>query len=249
MSIFIYPVEQHIKGGFNDGEILENKPIQFSEDDSKLKPYSNIFYWAHAWSDNGSLIGEHPHQVFEIMSFIIKGEIEHYDSKNRSWLKLKAGDVQIIRAGSGISHAEKLGAGAQMFQIWLDPEIEKTIRVPATYNDYASDVFPVTKENGMTEKLYASNGAPVEMVTPGITIKEISFDAVEHKLALHKEKVYSIYIIDGEIETNVGRAKQNDFIVVRDETEFRFKSPSSGRLFMIESPAKVPYKTYVERYS
>ncbi len=248
MSVFIYPVERHIKGGFNDGEILENKPIQLSDDSSKLKPYSNIFYWAHAWSEHGSTIGEHPHKVFEIMSFVLKGEIEHYDSKNRSWIKLKAGDVQIIRAGNGISHAEKLGAGAHMFQIWLDPEIEKTIGTPATYDDYPASAFPVTKTNGLTETLYAGYGAPMKMVTPGVTIKGISFEAGEHKLPASIEKIYSIYAVEGTVDTPAGQAKQNDFIVVKDESEFGFKSDSEGKLFIIESPAVVPYKTYAERY-
>ena len=75
-----------------------------------MKPYSNLFYWAHAWSDKGSLIGEHPHKAFEILSFVLEGDIEHYDSKLRGWKPLQKGDVQIIRAGSGISHAEKINA-------------------------------------------------------------------------------------------------------------------------------------------
>ena len=67
MAIRIYPVEQQTKGGFNDGEIVENKPIQMSPDKSKLQPYSNIFYWAHASATVTSTIGLHPHQGFEIM--------------------------------------------------------------------------------------------------------------------------------------------------------------------------------------
>src|SRR5215217_8081918 len=102
MPVRIYPVEKQIKGGFNDGEIMENKPIQVSRDKSKLQPYSNIFYWAHAWAEVTSTIGLHPHQGFEIMSFVLEGDIEHYDTKNKKWVRLKKGDVQIIRAGNGI---------------------------------------------------------------------------------------------------------------------------------------------------
>jgi quercetin 2,3-dioxygenase len=127
MSITIYPFTRQHKGGFNNNEIMENKPVQLSNDTEKLQPYSNLFYWAHAWSDNGSTIGEHPHKAFEIMSFVTKGWIEHYDSKNRDWKRLEEGAVQIIRAGKGISHAEKLGPGAEMFQIWVDPGLESTI--------------------------------------------------------------------------------------------------------------------------
>jgi redox-sensitive bicupin YhaK (pirin superfamily) len=119
MSIHIYPSQKQIKGNFNGGEIMENKPIQMSHDHTKLQPYSNIFYWAHAWAEVTSTIGLHPHQAFEIVSFVLTGTVEHYDTKNKTWLPLQAGDVQIIRAGNGISHAEKMLEGTHMFQIWL----------------------------------------------------------------------------------------------------------------------------------
>ena len=43
------------KGAFNNGEILENKPIGFPQDGGETKPYSNLFYWAHAWTTNKSV--------------------------------------------------------------------------------------------------------------------------------------------------------------------------------------------------
>src|SRR5215831_8065385 len=137
MSVTIYPFDKQHHGGFNGGEIVENKPVQFS-DDGKLQPYSNLFYWANAIAKKDSTIGLHPHQAFEIMSFVLEGEIEHYDTKNQKWIPLKAGDVQIIRAGSGISHAERMHKNGRMFQIWLDPDLTKTFRVPATYDDYSA---------------------------------------------------------------------------------------------------------------
>jgi redox-sensitive bicupin YhaK (pirin superfamily) len=248
MSIFIYPVDKHEKGGFNDGEILENKPVQLTEDPTKLKPYSNLFYWAHAWSDEGSTIGQHPHKAFEIMSFVLKGSIEHYDTKGQQWISLKEGDVQIIRAGSGISHSEKLNAGSQMFQIWLDPGIEKVIHNPASYNDYPADSFPVKNENGMTIKTFYGEGAPMTMETPGVKIQEILLKEGEHSLKLNKENYYSIYIISGDIETGEGSAEQDDFIVLKDEGEFKFSSAGETKIFMIETPGKLDYKTYAERY-
>ena len=42
--------ESQVDGSFNNGEILEKKPIGFPQDGGVSKPYSNIFYWAHAWT-------------------------------------------------------------------------------------------------------------------------------------------------------------------------------------------------------
>ena len=43
-------------GNFNNGEILEKKPIGFPQDSGMSKPYSNIFYWAHAWTTKGKAL-------------------------------------------------------------------------------------------------------------------------------------------------------------------------------------------------
>ena len=146
MPIAIYNKDEQVSGNFNNGEILEKKPIGFAQDGGKLKPYSNLFYWADAWTPNSkSTIGLHPHQGFEICSFVIKGSIRHYDTKQNKWIELNAGDAQIIRSGNGISHAEEILDNSEMFQIWFDPDISKTISKPATYNDYKSTSFPIIK--------------------------------------------------------------------------------------------------------
>ena len=247
MSIKIYPKNVQHVGGFNGGEIIENKPFQLSGDD-KLQPYSNLFYWAHATSEKGSTIGEHPHKVFEILSFVIEGEIEHYDTKNKKWIPLKAGDVQIIRSGSGISHSEKLGPKAVMFQIWFDPDITKTIKQPASYNDYSSDSFRVLPVNGTTTKFYTYKDSPLEMDTPGINILEVSFDKGSHRVKSDTEEINSVYIIEGELEIDKQKLRKDDFFVIENANEIQFIASTKGKIFVIQSPAKVPYDTYIQRY-
>ena len=137
MAVNIYTKQDQASGNFNCGEILEKKPIGFPQDGGKLKPYSNLFYWAHAWTPNNkSTIGLHPHQGFEICSFILKGNINHFDTKQNKWIPLSKGDVQIIRSGNGISHAEEINDESEIFQIWFDPDLSKSLKRSATYNDY-----------------------------------------------------------------------------------------------------------------
>ena len=198
MGIQLVKVIEQGRGQFNNGEILENKPIGFFQDGGLLKPYSNLFYWAHAWTDIGSVIGEHPHHGFEIVSFVLDGTIEHYDSKQNGWNVLNNGDAQVIRAGSGISHAEKLNKGAHMFQIWLDPDIRKTVHQPATYNDYRNEEFSISMERGCRVKTYAGPGGIMKLDTSGILIGEYSFTLGKHSLSLDTWKYYSAFLINGE---------------------------------------------------
>ena len=51
---------------------------------------------------------------------MLKGNINHFDTKQNKWIPLK-GDVQIIRSGNGISHAEEIDDNSEIFQIWFDP--------------------------------------------------------------------------------------------------------------------------------
>ena len=142
MKIEIYQIKDQAKGNFNNGEILENKPIGFPGENGKLKPYSNIFYWAHAWTTyQKSTIGLHPHKGFEICSFVLKGKINHYDTNQKKWISLSEGDVQIIRSGSGISHSEELLENSEIFQIWFDPDVSKSIHKYPSYNDYKKNDF------------------------------------------------------------------------------------------------------------
>jgi redox-sensitive bicupin YhaK (pirin superfamily) len=246
MSIEIYPFEKQAPGGFNDGEILENRPVVMTHNPEYLLPYSNLFYWAHAWSEKGSTIGEHPHKAFEIMTFILKGTIEHYDSKNRKWIALNKGDVQIIRAGSGISHSEKLNAGSHVFQIWFDPDIRKVMGTPASYNDYPAKDFPISSVNGFSVKTFVGDGSPVKMDSPGIKITELLFKPDKHKLILSSDNVSSVYLIEGEVSLSGSKMKANDFAVIKDEGEVDVESAADGKIFLIESPAVLSYKTYAE---
>lgn len=246
MSIIIYTFESQAPGGFNDGEILENRPVVMTHNPAYLLPYSNLFYWAHAWSDKGSTIGEHPHKAFEIITFILKGTIEHYDSHNMKWIPIAEGGAQIIRAGSGISHSEKLNAGSHVFQVWFDPDIRKAMQVPASYDDHEQKDFPVTVNNGFELRQYIGEGSPLKMETPGVNAVEINFKAGSHKLGLNPGKISSLYLIEGYITTGAGQMKANDFAVIKDENEFTFETAAGGRLFLIENPVSVDYQTYAE---
>ena len=101
----------------------------------------SIFYWAHAWTTGKrSTIGLHPHQGFEICTFVLRGSINHFDTKLNK--RLDEGDVQIIR--SGISHSEEILENSEIFQIWFDPDLSKSLKKPASYNDYKIDEFKFT---------------------------------------------------------------------------------------------------------
>ncbi len=249
MSIKIITKNEQAFGSFNNGAILENKPIGFPQDRGLVKPYSNLFYWANAWSDNGGLIDEHPHKWFEILSFVIEGEIEHYDNKYNRWLKLQKGDVQIIRSGNGITHAEKILPNSRMFQIWFDPNITKTQHQPASYNDYKNKVFTSKQVHDLKTTNYTGKDGVLKMEAEGVAIDKIEVNAGKHVLELKKNYFTSIYVLkSGNLTFNDNKILQDDFIKIENEKQLIIQSDSNAELFVIETPVKLSYVTYNEMH-
>jgi len=244
MSIRIIPKEQQGQGAFNGGEIVENKPIGFPQDHSSVRPYSNLFYWAHARAVTDSTIGLHPHQGFEICSFVLKGEIRHYDTKLREWRPLSEGDVQIIRAGNGISHSEWLGKDGEIFQIWFDPNLETTLSKPASYDDYRAAEFP-EKQMGETRiKTLIGPGSPFKMDTPGVEAFRLELGTDGFRLKAEAGKIYSAYLLEGAASFNGEAAKQYDFVQVTEQEEIVLESAKGASVFVIASPVNPGYRTY-----
>lgn len=65
----------------------------------------------------------HPHRDMEIITYVRKGAITHEDSLGNSG-RTEAGDVQVMSAGTGVTHAEynHEDEPTQIFQIWIIPD-------------------------------------------------------------------------------------------------------------------------------
>ena len=66
----------------------------------------------------------HPHQDMEIFTYVIEGELAHKDSMGNGSI-IKAGDLQYMSAGSGVTHSEFNPSDknqTHLYQIWLHPE-------------------------------------------------------------------------------------------------------------------------------
>lgn len=244
MNIRVFSVDDQAYGAFNGGEIVENKPIGFPREGGALKPYSNIFYWANAIAKVDSTIGLHPHKGFEIMSFVLEGDIKHFDTQLNSWQELTAGDVQIIRAGNGISHSEFMSEGSRMFQIWLDPNLQKTLQKGASYDDYKESQFPKTLKSDVEITTLIGEGSPLTLDAEGVETMRIKVLQPPYKLKVKENRVLGIYILDGSFDLNSHLAYKDEFVIIEncDEVDFEGK----GEIFIFSSPSKLSYRTYYD---
>jgi redox-sensitive bicupin YhaK (pirin superfamily) len=71
----------------------------------------------------GMGFGKHPHDNMEIISIPLEGELEHQDSMGTTAI-IKNGDVQVMSAGTGLSHSEYNHSKehpVKFLQIWIIP--------------------------------------------------------------------------------------------------------------------------------
>jgi len=93
--------------GYHDPARMGFGPLRVWNDDT-IRPHGGF--------------DEHPHRDMEIVTYIRRGAITHRDSLGNEGVT-RAGDVQVMSAGTGIRHAEfNLEDGpTTLFQIWIEP--------------------------------------------------------------------------------------------------------------------------------
>ena len=235
-----YKISDQAYGEFNCGEIIENKPVGFLQDGGKLKPYSNIFYWAHASAKKDSVIGLHPHRGFEIMSIVLEGNIKHYDTLLKKWITLEKGDVQLIQSGSGISHSEAMQNESEIFQIWFNPDLRKTLKHPPKYLDIKGKDLPQT--NHITT--IVGKDSPIRLESEKIQIDEIALQVGKFQIDIEKEFYYSFYLIEGELMICQVSVSKDDFFIVENEDTFNYEVLVNGRMLCVKSPVNLSYPVY-----
>ena len=245
MGISIYKKSDQASGNFNNGEILEKKPIGFPQDGGRLNPYSNIFYWAHAWTPGKkSTIGLHPHRGFEICSFVLKGKINHFDTVKNKWISLHEGDVQVIRSGSGISHSEEICDNSEIFQIWFDPDLSKTLIKEASYSDYKSNQFATKSTKKKVVKNIIGNDSPIEIDSEAVCVNEYLFGIGNHLIDINEGCVHSIFLMEGIMSFNGAEYSAGTFFTAQFENYFQIKVLQKTKVFEIISPINPTYDTY-----
>jgi redox-sensitive bicupin YhaK (pirin superfamily) len=95
----------------------------------------------------GLPFGPHPHRGFETVTFILEGNLAHYDSGGHASV-IEAGGVQWMTAGSGLVHAEvsppefkRDGGPMEILQLWVNLPARLKMTEPR-YSGVQKDQIP-----------------------------------------------------------------------------------------------------------
>lgn len=231
--------EQQIQYLF-DNKFVENKPIPFPDYNNRYA-YSNLFYWAHLEAYETAEFPLHPHKGFEIITFVLKGSLEHFDTATNVWTPIGEGGFQVTQTGEGVFHSERILKGSELFQIWFDPDFSKSLKVPASYQDYSKENVVTVKAEGVTIQEYIGVNSTISHQTDNITITREFFERGEHTRAVDESSIYSIYVINGNGVINQQPLKKDDFVVIDDVSSIVVNADDRLELFIIVSPKNLSY--------
>jgi len=107
----------------------------------------------------------HPHRGFETVTYMLEGHMEHRDHMGNVG-QLMAGDVQWMKAGSGVIHSEmpkQVEGRMRGFQLWVNlPASEKM--TSSSYTELAAASIPH----------YEIGGIHVKAIAGGLTLNGVS---------------------------------------------------------------------------
>ena len=183
----------------------------------------------------GMGFGTHPHNNMEIISIPLEGDLEHKDSMGNVAV-IKEGDVQVMSAGTGISHSEynkSKSKEVKFLQIWVIP---KKKGVEPRYDQISTS--NIEKENKFYQVLSPNEN------DQGVWVNQDSWFHLGNftkgnfdKYQLKKEGngIY-VFVLEGEVEVDNEKLSKRDGIGVWNTDSITVKASQNARLLLMEVP-------------
>lgn len=175
----------------------------------------------------------HPHRDMEIVTFVRSGAITHRDSLGNEG-RTAAGDVQVMSAGTGITHAEmnREDEATTLFQIWIIPDRQ------GEQPGWGQREFPkATREGGF--EVLASGDAEADDALPIRTDAKVAAAT----LAKGQSAVWNTsgqrhqYLVapKGRVTVNGHEAQPRDGIAVTGESEIVVEALDDAEIVLVDA--------------
>eukprot|EP01037_Dinobryon_pediforme_P005313 gene5313-5366_t len=188
------------------------------------------------WNDDeiqpGTGFDPHPHREMEIITYVREGAITHRDNLGNEG-RTEAGDVQVMHAGTGITHAEyNLEEDAtRIFQIWLVPNrrgVAPGWGARAFPKDRADSLKVLADgragADGEALPLYADGAVLAGTIRAGQTVRQ----------ALGAGRAAYLVPATGSITVNGVKVATRDGVTVTDEDEISITADADAEVVLVD---------------
>ena len=181
--------------------------------------------------------GTHPHKNMEIVSIPLSGELRHQDSMGNTQ-HIRAGEIQIMSAGTGITHSEYNGSDSELvsfLQIWVLPKfqnIEPRYGQKLFSSNDRKNRFQIVVSPDKT----GDNGAI--WINQDAWFIQGDFDAGQtgsYKIKREGNGVYFL-VLEGAVTIDDEQLQRRDAIGFEGVTEIDFEVTEDCQLLVIDVP-------------
>lgn len=175
---------------------------------------------------------EHPHENMEIITYVRSGAITHKDSNGNEG-RTKAGDVQVMSAGTGIRHSEYNleDCETNLYQIWIisnKKDVKPRWDAKAFPKDPVKDSLPllVSGEGDKKAPLFIYQDAQIY----GGKLNKNTI--INHPI---KNQAY-LLISQGEIKIDNKIIKKGDGVEITDLPNIKIEALKNAEILIIDVP-------------
>jgi redox-sensitive bicupin YhaK (pirin superfamily) len=173
----------------------------------------------------------HPHRDMEIVTYVRTGAITHQDSMGNKG-RTGAGDVQVMSAGTGVTHAEYNLEDEQttLFQIWI--ETDKPGARPA----WGAMPFPKDSRAGAFQLLASGNADDgVLTINADARVLGASIEAGQ-EISLDVAPERHVYLVpSGRVRVNGVEAGPRDGIAISGEERIEIVAQDAAELVLVDA--------------
>jgi redox-sensitive bicupin YhaK (pirin superfamily) len=187
----------------------------------------------------GMGFGTHPHNNMEIISIPLEGDLEHKDSMNTVAV-IKNGDIQVMSAGSGITHSEynkNADKAVKFLQIWVFP---KTKNVTPRYDQLALN--EEDRQNKLQQILSPNTDDEGVWIHQDAWFHLGKFDnekTADYSLKKEGNGVYA-FILNGSFTINGIELDKRDGLGIWNTKELSLKATTQGsEILLMEVPMAI----------
>jgi len=183
----------------------------------------------------GGAFPTHPHDNMEIVTIPFTGALKHKDSTGGEGV-IKAGDIQIMSAGSGVQHSEANDSATNpvtLFQVWVFPKErnikprydQKTFDLTQRTNKWQTVVSPIEADNA----LWINQDARFSLTNLQ------SGNEITYTNGFKNNGVFLV-VINGSVEVDGQQLNKRDALGISETEGFTVKASEDAELLAIEIP-------------
>jgi redox-sensitive bicupin YhaK (pirin superfamily) len=199
--------------------------------DPKRMGWGRIRVWNDDKIAGKSGFPPHPHRDMEIVTYVRTGAITHQDSMGNKG-RTAAGDVQVMSAGTGVTHAEYNleDEDTTLFQIWIETD------KPGAKPSWGAMPFPKESREGQFQLLASGNGDDgVLNINSDARILGATLKAGETLEYLADPSRHLYLVPNAKVEVNGTPAEKRDGVAITGEATVTVKAEEDAELVMVDA--------------